>query len=154
METKNDGSIVLNDVRPFYSVHPGDILREELEARGIKHKAFAASIGMEPPHLSALIHGKRNVTAPIAARLEESLGIPAAIWLKIQAQYDLDSKYSRAKHKMVNGYNNHGETVRAAILAEPSDTSYGNTLKKVLSLPEKDLVFLEMLSSRMGWKIE
>ena len=154
METGNDGFVVLNDVRPFFSVHPGDILREELEARGIKHKDFAASIGMEPPHLSALIHGRRNITAPIAARLEEGLGIPASTWLKMQSQYDLDSKYAKATHRIVSGYNHDRETTRTAILADSSGIAYGTTLKKVLSLPEKDLVLLEMLSLRMGWKVE
>ena len=35
-------------------VHPGEILFDELEARGILQKDFAERIDMRPPHLNEL----------------------------------------------------------------------------------------------------
>ena len=86
--SKND-SVVLNDIFPSYAIHPGNILKEELKERGIKQKDFAKQIGMLSPHLSVLIHGNRNITAAIAAKLEAGLDIPASIWLSLQSRYNL-----------------------------------------------------------------
>ena len=90
METKKGDAIVLNELNDLYSVHPGEILQEELKERHIKQKDFAAAIGMEAPHLSALIHGRRNITSAIAGRLQEALGIPASVWINLQNRYNLD----------------------------------------------------------------
>ena len=86
METK------VNRLIPFKATHPGEILGEELKARGIKQKAFAGQIGMQPTHLSELIKGKRNITSDIAMRLENALGIPYKNWMNLQGGYDYDCK--------------------------------------------------------------
>lgn len=52
-------------------------MKSELEERGLKQKAFAAQIGMQPSHLNELLKGKRNITPAIAQKLEEALGIKA-----------------------------------------------------------------------------
>lgn len=70
------------------NVHPGRVLKRELQARGIKQKDFASEIGMQPTHLSALLNGKRSVSNETASRLERSLGIDAYFWLNLQAKYD------------------------------------------------------------------
>ena len=76
MET-NKKVYVLGENTLAGRVHPGEILKEELRERSLAQKDFAGQIGMQPTHLSALIHGKRNITTDIARRLEEGLGIPA-----------------------------------------------------------------------------
>lgn len=86
METK------VNRLIPFKATHPGEVLREELKARGIKQKAFAGQINMQPTHLSELIKGKRNITSDIALRLENALGIPYNNWMNLQSGYDYNCK--------------------------------------------------------------
>lgn len=84
METKSERLV------PFKAIHAGSILKEELQARGIRQKDFAAQIGMRPSHLSELLNGKRNVTASTAQKLERALGITASFWLSLQKSYELD----------------------------------------------------------------
>lgn len=86
METK------VNRLIPFKATHPGEILGEELKARGIKQKTFSKQIGMQQTHLSELIRGKRNITSDIAMRLENALGIPYKHWMNLQSGYDYDCK--------------------------------------------------------------
>ncbi|MBQ9254086.1 MAG: HigA family addiction module antidote protein [Bacteroidales bacterium] len=82
METKN--SIML-----YRAVHPGEILREELKARGIKQKDFAKSIGMIPSNFNTIINGKRNITEKIAERIAEQLqGITVSFWVRVQKNYN------------------------------------------------------------------
>ncbi len=90
-----------NEVRPFISVHPGTILKEELRARQIKQKEFAARIGMQPTHLNTLLQGGRNISPQLALRLEQVLGIPASNWLALQENYNLDRIRTA---ELVDGY--------------------------------------------------
>jgi antitoxin HigA-1 len=70
-------------------LHPGEVLGDELEAREITRKDFAALINMQPPHLSDLIKGKRHISAKLALKLEKHLDIDAGFWLRLQNCYDL-----------------------------------------------------------------
>ena len=55
------------------TLHPGEVIDMGLEARGIKKSVFAAQIGLKASRFSALLHGKRHVSAAIALKLEEQL---------------------------------------------------------------------------------
>jgi addiction module HigA family antidote len=88
-------------IHPSNPVHPGTILKEELKARGIRQKVFAAAIGMQPTHLNALLQGGRNITAQLALRLEAALKIPAATWMRLQENYNLNRIRTS---ELVDGY--------------------------------------------------
>ncbi|MDO5760351.1 MAG: HigA family addiction module antitoxin [Bacteroidota bacterium] len=84
METKN------KEITPCMAIHPGDILADELEARGITQKEFASKMGMFPANLNKIIKGKAKVTKRIAEKLEELLGITKEFWLDIQKDYEIN----------------------------------------------------------------
>lgn len=79
---------------PAYAIHPGEILQDELEARGITQLDLAKGIGLEPSHINELIKGKRDMNAAIASRLSAFLdeGPDEMFWLNLQNQYDLDNQ--------------------------------------------------------------
>lgn len=78
-------------------LHPGELLLEELEARGILQKDFAEKLGMRPSHLNELVKGKRNISALLALKIEKLLKIDADIWMRLQVQYDLDTARKQLK---------------------------------------------------------
>jgi antitoxin HigA-1 len=71
-------------------LHPGEVLADELIARKITQKEFAQKIKLQPPHLNDLLKGKRHVSARIALKIENELGIDASYWLRLQMNYDLE----------------------------------------------------------------
>ncbi len=75
---------------PFEASHPGSLIKDELEYRGISQKDFARDIDMHPGMLNELIKEKRAITAEIALLLEQGLKIPADYWMRHQAHYELD----------------------------------------------------------------
>lgn len=152
METKDRELFLVNDVTPAIPVHPGGILGEELKARGISQKKFAEQTGLQATHLSALIHGARNFTPSVAAKIESGLkGISADLWMRLQEQYNKDMrKRSVDTSKLVSGYNPLSYKAQPAFLAEPK-ASYAGTLQIVLTIPESDKALLENLAERMGW---
>lgn len=81
-----------NNPVPVRAIHPGEILREELQERGIKQKDFAQQIGVQPTHLNAFIKGKRNLNEDLAMKLEKHLGIPYKAWMNLQNSYAYDCK--------------------------------------------------------------
>lgn len=79
------GKEIFTDV----TIHPGEILRDELEARGIKKSDFAQLLNMKPGHFSDLLYGRRHVSAATALKLEKLLGISAEYWMRVQVYHDL-----------------------------------------------------------------
>ena len=47
----------LNQYTPGYAIHPGEILEETLEARGMTRTAFAERSGLSLKTVSQIIHG-------------------------------------------------------------------------------------------------
>ena len=80
-----DGQEIHSDV----IVHPGEILRAELEARKLLKSTFAMDIKVYPSHFSDVLRGKRNLNAALAIKLEQALGISAGFWVRLQGEYDL-----------------------------------------------------------------
>lgn len=71
-------------------MHPGDLLRDELVARNIKHYELADVLGIARSVMSEIIHGKRKITPALAVKLENALGIKAEFWMKHQVIFDID----------------------------------------------------------------
>ena len=76
---------------PFMAVHPGMMIKPELEERGISQKDFAKMLGVQASHLSEVLNGKRALTKDLAVKIEGAIGLPAKMLLSAQTQYDLES---------------------------------------------------------------
>lgn len=97
METKK--RYAPDELVPFVAIHPGEMLRDELEARGMSQRKFAALIGCSYSFLNEIINGKGTITTETALKIEAATGIKAYIWIDLQADYNMqmarnDSKLS------------------------------------------------------------
>src|SRR5688572_16687077 len=70
-------------------IHPGEILREELEFLGISAAELARTLNVPPNRVSQILQGKRAIPADSALRLGQWLGTGPELWLNLQRQYDL-----------------------------------------------------------------
>ena len=154
METGNESGHMVNDVPSAFPVHPGDVLGEELKERGISQKEFANRIGMQPSHLRALIHGMRNFTPAVAAKVESGLaGISADFWMRMQKSYNRDIQRKKGNSSLlVSGYG-HIHDTPALVLNDPG-VQYGSKCRFNLSIPAKDKELLESLANRLGWTLD
>lgn len=75
-------------------VHPGEILREELKARGTTVTQAARALGVTRKALSDVVNRKAGVSPVMARRLEAALDTPARLWIGLQAAYDLSRAQS------------------------------------------------------------
>lgn len=69
-------------------IHPGEPLGEELAVRGLSQAQLARQMGRPLQTMNAICTGKKSITAETALDLERALGIPARVWLGLQAEYD------------------------------------------------------------------
>ena len=71
------------------AVHPGEVLKGELEELGITLTELARRIAVPPNRLSRIVAGKRSITVDTALSLGHWFGTDPQFWLNLQAQYDL-----------------------------------------------------------------
>jgi antitoxin HigA-1 len=71
--------------------HPGKILRNELQARGLSANKLALSLGVPSGRIIDVLHGKRSITPDTAIRIGCFFGNSPQFWLNLQTQYDLAS---------------------------------------------------------------
>jgi addiction module HigA family antidote len=69
--------------------HPGELLRDELEARGLSAHALSLAVRLPASRISQILRGQRAITPETALRLARYFGGSAAIWLRLQMAYDL-----------------------------------------------------------------
>jgi len=74
---------------PFRPVHPGELLKDELEYRHLSQKAIAKQLGLSYTAFNEILNGKRPVTTDFALIMEAALGVPAYILAGMQTDYNL-----------------------------------------------------------------
>ena len=84
-----DSQMIANNMMPSEPVHPGTLLKEEIEYRGITQKQLAQQMGVSYSVLNEILNGKRPVSIEYALYLEAVLGIDAQLWIQMQADYNL-----------------------------------------------------------------
>ena len=70
-------------------VHPGAILKDELDELGITPTEFARQIDVPPNRVSQIIAGKRAITGDTALRFGHWFGVDPQFWINLQAQFEL-----------------------------------------------------------------
>lgn len=84
-----DPNMIANNLEPFRLTHPGEVLKDELEYRGISQKQLAAEMGISYTLLNEVLNGKRQVNTELALLVEAALDIPAESLLQMQARYNM-----------------------------------------------------------------
>ena len=68
-----------NGMRP---VHPGEILREELQTLGLSANALSKALHVPVNRITAILNRQRGVTADTALRLARYFGTTPQVWLR------------------------------------------------------------------------
>ncbi len=75
------------------NIHPGEVLLEEfLKPMKISAYKLAKDTFIPQTRISAILKGKRRITADTALRLSKYFGNSPRFWLGLQADYDLEEE--------------------------------------------------------------
>lgn len=75
------------DFAPMWAVPPGRTIADLMNTRGVATSSLANLVDMSERQLAGLLSGKNQLTAGVAARLEEALGAPASFWMRREEHY-------------------------------------------------------------------
>ena len=70
-------------------VHPGRILKRELETRGLSANKLALALRVPSGRITSILNGKRAISPDTALRLARYFGNSAQFWMNLQTRYDL-----------------------------------------------------------------
>lgn len=70
-------------------IHPGKILKRELDELGITQKELARLMDRPEQAISEIVNAKKRITPETALGLEQVLGVSALFWLNMETAYRL-----------------------------------------------------------------
>ncbi len=71
-------------------IHPGEILFEDfMKPMEVSINRLARDTAVPPGRISAIVNGKRAISADTALRLGKYFGVSPEVWMGLQADYDL-----------------------------------------------------------------
>lgn len=75
----------------FHPTHPGEILKDEIEFRGISQRKLAAQMGISYTVLNEILNTRRPLTANTALLFEAALGIEADTLMRVQTKFNMQT---------------------------------------------------------------
>ncbi len=70
-------------------IHPGETLRDDLEALGMSAAELARQIDVPVNRIAEILNGRRAITGDTALRLGRYFGTSGEFWLNLQKLYEL-----------------------------------------------------------------
>ncbi len=86
-----DKNEIANNMTPAFPTHPGEILKDEIEYRGISQRKLAKDMGIAYSALNEILNARRPITERTALLFEAALGVNAEPLLKMQMRYNIQS---------------------------------------------------------------
>jgi len=89
-----------NHLVPAVPTHPGEVLREELSARGMTQTDLAHLVGRPLQTINMIIRGRKGVSAETALDLEKAFPeVRADFWLQLDMRYRLNVERLRRQER-------------------------------------------------------
>ena len=86
-----------NGMKP---VHPGEVLRDELDELGMSASALSKALDVPVNRMTMILNGQRGVSADTALRLARYFGTPPQLWLNLQKTWELRKAEAEAGHRI------------------------------------------------------
>ena len=72
-------------------IHPGEVLKDEIESRGISQRQLAESMRLAYSVVNEILNGHRPLTAKTALMFEAALDVPADALMYLQMKYNMQT---------------------------------------------------------------
>jgi len=86
----------------YTPIHPGEVLKDELDEIGLTQSALAKHIGVLSKTINEICRGKRGISAEMAMKLSKALGGSPQFWLNLQNNWEIsqidETAYQGIKH--------------------------------------------------------
>jgi len=89
--TRQDKKLTANGRTPAFPTHPGEILKDEIEYRGISQRKLAEQMGLAYSVLNEILNAHRPLTEKTAMLFEAALGVNAEPLMRLQLKYNMQT---------------------------------------------------------------
>lgn len=86
-----DPKMIANRLVGAYPTHPGEILKDEIEYRGISQRKLAGQMGLTYSVLNEILNARRPITEKTALLFEAALGVDAESLMRLQLKYNMQT---------------------------------------------------------------
>lgn len=86
-----------------YPTHPGEVLKDEIEERGITQRQLAESTGLTYSVVNEILNGRRSLTTKTALIFKAALDVPADSLMYLQTKFNLQT--ARKDKSLLNTLN-------------------------------------------------
>lgn len=86
-----------NRIRP---IHPGEILKDELDAIGLSANVFAGKLCVPTNRITAILNKQRGITSETAMRLARFFKTTPEFWLNLQRDFELKMTQKKVGKKI------------------------------------------------------
>jgi HTH-type transcriptional regulator/antitoxin HigA len=93
---------------PDVAIPPGDVLAEELEARGLTQSRLARLMHRPLQAINEIVRGRKRITGGTALELADALGTSAELWIRLEADFELNK--ARLARRPVSGLRKRAST--------------------------------------------
>ena len=84
-------SMKANSSTPAFAAHPGEIIKDEIEFRGISQRMLARQMGIQYSVVNEILNAHRPLTEKTALLFEAALGIDAEPLMQLQLKYNMQA---------------------------------------------------------------
>ena len=98
-----DPKMIANNLSPYRPIHPGEILKDEIEYRGISQRKLAEQMEVSYTVLNEILNCKRPVNTEFALFIEAALDIEADTLLRMQTSYNI--QIAKQNKTFINRFN-------------------------------------------------
>ena len=74
-----------------FATHPGEVLKDEIEDRGISQRQVADTMGLTASVVNEILNGRRPLTPKTALMFEAALDVPADSLMYLQTKYNMQT---------------------------------------------------------------
>jgi len=86
----------------YTPIHPGEVLKDELDEINLNQSELAKHIGVLPKTINEICRGKRGISAEMAMKLSKALGGNPQFWLNLQNNWEIsqidETVYQNIRH--------------------------------------------------------
>ena len=84
-----DSHMIANNLTPYEPTHPGEILKDEIEYRGMSQRKLAMQMEISYNILNDILNCRRPLSANTAMLFEAALGVKAEMLMRMQLRYNM-----------------------------------------------------------------
>jgi HTH-type transcriptional regulator/antitoxin HigA len=90
-------SAAAKEFQPNWGVHPGEILGDILDQRGMRQVELAQRTGLSAKHINQIVKQAIGISSDVSILLERALDVPASFWNDLDTQYQAFESRRRAE---------------------------------------------------------